>query len=56
MKQPKRLTREQKIMLSEQGFNPKAYLMLYDLGERLLLLEKKTDKRILVDKPVGKKR
>ncbi len=52
----KRLTRDQKIMLSKQDYDPKAYLLLYDLGEQLLLKEKNSDVRVLVDKPVGKKR
>jgi len=54
MKRGKRLTREQKILLSNQGYDPKAYLLLYDLGSRLLLREKKTDVRVLLDKPAGK--
>lgn len=52
----KRLTRDQKIMVGKQGYDPKAYLLLYDCGENLLLKEKKSDVRVLVDKPVGKKR
>ena len=55
-KRGKRLTRDQKIMLNKQGFDPKDYLLLYDLEEQLLLKKRKTDERVLVDKPVGKKR
>ena len=52
----KRLTRDQKIMLSKQGYDPKTYLLLFELDDKLLLKNRKTDERILVDKPVGKKR
>lgn len=51
----KRLTRDQKIMLTKQGYNPKEYLLLRELDEHLLLREKKSDVQVLVDKPVGKK-
>lgn len=52
----KRLTRDQKIMVKKQGYDPNAYHLLFDLDEQLLLKEKKSDVRVLVDKTVGKKR
>jgi hypothetical protein len=52
----KRLTRDQKQLISKLGYDPKAYLLLCDLDAYLLLKEKKSDVRVLVDKPVGKKR
>lgn len=50
-KRGKRLTRDQKIMVKSQGLDPKKYLLLNDLGERLLLKEKNADVRYLLDKP-----
>ena len=52
----KRLTRNQKIMLAAKGYDPKEYLLLSDMENTILLKERKSDKQVLVDKPVGKRR
>ena len=51
MKQPKKLTRDQKIMLSRQGYNPKQYLLIRDLPYYLVLQDRKTALEVVVDKP-----
>jgi len=42
MKQPKKLTRQQKIMLSNQGIDPRLYALNRETPEAWFLVEKAT--------------
>ena len=50
MKQPKRLTREQKILLDRKGLNPGHFLLLAEDAETLTLIDKGTGTRVTVSK------
>ena len=53
MKRPRKLTRNQKIMLSQLGYDPAQYLLVQDLPNQLFLQERKTALKVVVDKPTG---
>ena len=50
MKQLRKLTRDQKIMLSKQGIDPNAYALHRELPNSLVLVEKATGKLLVVEK------
>jgi len=50
MKQPRKLTRSQKILLSEKGIDPKPYALRRELPNSLILVEKATGKVLVVEK------
>ena len=50
MKQPKRLTRNQKELLEKKGFNWHEWLLLDETQEHYKFVQKKTNKFILVQK------
>ena len=56
MKQGKRLTRDQKILLSKHGYDPKKYLLRAENGNMLILNDKQTCEPLYVEKPARKKR
>ena len=55
MKQGKRLTRDQKIMLSRAGWDHKAYLCVRDMPNTLILTRKADGELVIFDKYVGEK-
>lgn len=50
MKQPRKLTRDQKILLSRQGIAPNLYSLQWELPNSLILVEKATGKILVVEK------
>lgn len=50
MKQAKKLTRQQKIMLADRGYEPRRYALLNDLPNTLVLRDKYTGLIEVVDK------
>ena len=44
MKQPKKLTRDQKIKLSRNGHNPKEYMLLMEEGDTFTAIAKAPNK------------
>lgn len=50
MPQLHKLTRDQKILLSKMGHDPKAYLLERNLPNSLILVDKTTKERLVVDK------
>lgn len=50
MKQPKRLTRTQKELLTKMGFNWHEWLLLDETQEHYKFIKKKTNKFILIRK------
>lgn len=50
MKQPRKLTRDQKILLSRQGIAPNLYSLQRELPNSLILVEKATGKILVVEK------
>lgn len=50
MKQPRKLTRDQKILLSSQGIDPSHYALQQELPNSLILVEKATGKLLVVEK------
>lgn len=50
MKQPKKLTREQKKAVSAYNLNPKNWMVLEELGEYLKLINKETGKTKIIDR------
>lgn len=50
MKQPKRLTRTQKELLTKKGFNWHEWLLLDETQEHYKFIQKKTNKFILIRK------
>lgn len=50
MKQPRKLTRNQKILLSRKGIDPSPYALQRELPDKLILVEKATGKRREVEK------
>ena len=50
MKQPKRLTRNQKELLEKKGFNWHEWLLLDETQEHYKFIQKKTNKFILIRK------
>ena len=55
MKQPKRNTRKQKILLSSMGYDPKRYTLLYELDNCLVLRDREKDIDVVVDKLTGRR-
>ncbi len=56
MKHGKRLSRDQKIMLSEAGKNPADYLIVKDLPGEMTLLNRKTGELETLTKTERRKR
>ena len=54
MKQPKRLTRDQKILISEKGINPAEFVLVSENKNDLLLRDKVTGTLVSVPKKVRK--
>lgn len=52
MKQPKKLTREQKIAVSAYNLNPKNWMFVEELGSYIKIIHKDTGKTKLIDKYV----
>lgn len=52
MKQPKRLTKAQKMCLSAHYMNPKEWALMEEVGSYLKVISKRTGKVKLVDKGV----
>lgn len=50
MKQPKKLTRSQKIMLSEQGIDPKELALVRDLPNSQIFVNKSTGETVVIEK------
>lgn len=50
MPQLRKLTRGQKILLSKKGFNPKDYLLLRNLPNTLIVVNKTTKEYLVVEK------
>lgn len=50
MKQSRKLTMDQKILLSRQGIDPKPYALHRELPNSLVLVEKTTGKFRVVEK------
>ena len=50
MKQPKKLTREQKKLLTKKGMNAKEYMMVAESNLILIIIEKKTGKLLTIGK------
>lgn len=50
MKQPRKLTRDQKILLSSQGIDPSLYALYKELPNSLILVEKATGKFLVIEK------
>lgn len=50
MKQPSRLTRDQKIKLSRSGIDPSLYALVRELPNSLILIEKATGKILVFEK------
>ncbi len=50
MKNPRKLTRRQKILLSQIGYEPKAYAIARELENTLILVRKATGERLVVEK------
>lgn len=55
MRQGKRLTREQKILLSRGGWDSKAYLCIRDMPNTLILSRKGDGELVVFDKALGEK-
>lgn len=49
-KRPRRLTREQKIVLKKLGYDPTRYLLTYDLDHHFVLRDKITNTTVVVHK------
>lgn len=56
MKNPKRLTREQKICLSEHYLDPKEWMLVEETDFFLKLIHKETEKRKTIDKFLRRKK
>lgn len=56
MKRPKRLTREQKIFVSAQGYNPDSWMLEEETEFYLKIVNKTTGARRRVDKYAVKKK
>lgn len=58
MKQPKKLTRNQKEELRDRyGMNPKDFACLYDVGYEALYIHKRTGEKVRISRsPEGGKR
>lgn len=50
LKRPRRLTRDQKILLRKLGYDPSAYLLAFDLDHSFVLRDKNTDATVVVNK------
>lgn len=50
MPQLRKLTREQKILLSKKGFNPKDFLLMRSLPNTLIVVNKTTKDHLVVEK------
>lgn len=50
MKQPKRLTRNQKIRLSKKGYNPDEYGFLEEVGNTEVFINLNTKDRLVMPK------
>lgn len=51
---PKRMTRQQKRALGKAGVDPKEYHLLFDIGDQVILAEKKNpDRHLRIEKPAG---
>lgn len=50
MEQPRKLTRDQKVMLSRQGIDPSLYDLYLELPNSLILVEKATGKFLVAEK------
>lgn len=50
MKQPKRLSRAQKILLARKGVNTKDHLLIRELPNSLILVNKTTKECLVVEK------
>lgn len=50
MKQPRKLTRDQKIRLSKLGIDPSIYALQRELPDKLVLVEKATGNTRVVEK------
>lgn len=48
-RRPRRLTRKQKILLSERGLDHRKYLLLWDTDTHLVLLNKDSGERTVVE-------
>ncbi len=50
MKQPKKLTRDQKILVSGKGLDPRVYALHRELPNSLILANKYTGKILVLEK------
>ena len=55
MKQPKKLTKKQKMCISAHYMNPKEWMLVEEIGSYLKVINKETGKTKFVDKHVTKK-
>lgn len=50
MKNPRKPTRRQKILLSQMGYDPRSYTVARELENTMILVRKTTGERLVVEK------
>lgn len=49
MKRAKKLTRQQKILLSKKGYDPKQFLLVYESGSNAVFVHKDTGEEVQIE-------